>query len=179
MLERKKQKKVWKGKQDKPHAQLQMYHLTCILNLILFHFKSMLSTCSFDVISWFCVMSISICCSVLLICCHVCWNPIQPNKPQLLTSSAQVDDQAPVENRAASQSLGSRDRVHSFQTHTYLGTKPCTGSAVEPIGQRDKRKHWLENISRKCVHDKMCVGATNYNSCVVFWTTVIFHILYD
>lgn len=57
---------------------------------------------------------------------------------QWLTSSSQVDNKAAVENSAASQILGSCDRVHHFQTHADLGTEPRTGRAVEPVEQRQK-----------------------------------------
>lgn len=60
---------------------------------------------------------------------------------QWLTSSSQVDNQTAIENSAASQILGSCDRVHHFQTHADLGTESCTGSAVEPVEQREKKKH--------------------------------------
>lgn len=56
-----------------------------------------------------------------------------PESRQWLTSSSQVDNQAAIENSAASQMLGSCDRVHHFQTHADLGTEPRAGRAVEPV----------------------------------------------
>lgn len=63
--------KLWKCvlNQDKPHPQLKMYHLICSLNFIVFHFKCMslfVRLYVLDLISWFCVMSTFLCCSVLL-----------------------------------------------------------------------------------------------------------------
>lgn len=61
---------------------------------------------------------------------NVIW--FDSNINQWLTSSTQVDDKAPVENSAASQILGSCDRVHRFQTHADFGAKSCAGQAIEP-----------------------------------------------
>lgn len=69
----------------------------------------------------------------VFVSCNIIWFK---QSQQRLTSSTQVDNKAPIENSATPQILGSCDRVHSFQTHTDLGTKPCAGRTVEPVEQR-------------------------------------------
>lgn len=80
--------------------------------------------------------------SVVSLTHNVIW--FDSNINQWLTSSTQVDDKAPVENSAASQILGSCDRVHRFQTHADFGAKSCAGQAIEP--------GWTNSLKKK----KLC-----------------------
>lgn len=105
--------------------------LSQILNVILFQFTI-----------WFICNNVSYCCSVVY--CNLI-------TAQILTSSTQVDDEAPVEDRAASQSLGRRHRVDHLQTHTHLGTEPCTGSADQPVEEKRDKKQRLVKYSEMCV----------------------------